>query len=78
MGDMSLNSQNQGGKIMTFDEIKTAILQLNDTEKRRILIEVVPAIWSTATVDKACVDKIKQLVDEAITKEYQEQHMGSV
>jgi len=63
---------------MTFDDIKTAILQLNDTEKRRILLEIIPAIWSEATVDKACLDKMKELVDEAITKDYQEQHMGSV
>ncbi|NLI32335.1 MAG: hypothetical protein GX422_06065 [Deltaproteobacteria bacterium] len=63
---------------MTFDDIKTAILQLNDTEKRRILLEIIPAIWSAATVDKACLDKMKELVDEAITKDYQEQHMGSV
>ncbi|NLI83596.1 MAG: hypothetical protein GX443_18220 [Deltaproteobacteria bacterium] len=63
---------------MTFDEVKNAVLNLSDADKTRFLLEVVPHIWSERTVDKACVDRMKALVDEAIEKEYQEQHMGNV
>jgi hypothetical protein len=64
--------------IMTFDEIKSAVMNLNLDEQKRLLMEVVPSIWPKACVDDACVARIRSLVDEAAVKRYKEEHMGSI
>jgi hypothetical protein len=63
---------------MNFEEIKSAIMNLNDQDQKRLILEVVPAIWPTACLDDICVDSLRELVDEATIKEYREQHLDSI
>lgn len=54
---------------MHFEEIKSAIMNLNDKDQKRLIIEVVPAIWPTVCLDDVCVARLRDLVDEARIKE---------
>jgi len=63
---------------MTFEDIKTAILNLNSEDQKRLIMEVVPQIWQNACSDKACLGKMRELVDEETVKGYREQHMDAI
>jgi hypothetical protein len=63
---------------MTFEDIKTAILNLSSDDQKRLITEVVPQIWQNACTDKACLRKMRELVDEETVKGYREQHMDAI
>ena len=63
---------------MTFEEAKSAVMSLSGADQRRLIVEVIPQIWPKACVDDSCVDKVRELVDEATVKRYKEEHMGSI
>ncbi len=63
---------------MTFEEIKSAILNLSDQDQRRLLLEVVPSIWPKVCLDETCVASLRELVDETTVRKYTEQHMDSI
>ena len=63
---------------MTFDEIKAAVLKLSEEDQKRLIMEVMPAIMPTACTDDACVQKIRDLVDEESVKSYRDQHMDGI
>jgi len=63
---------------MTFDEIKTAILNLGNEDQKRLITEVIPQIWQKACADKTCLLKMRELVDEETVKGYREQHMDGI
>lgn len=63
---------------MTFDEIKNAILNLSDADQKKLITEVIPAIWGKACTDEACVLKMRNLVDEDTIKAYQKEHMNGI
>jgi hypothetical protein len=63
---------------MTFEDIKTAILNLSSEDQKRLITEVVPQIWQNACTDKACLVKMRELVDEETVKGYREQHMDAI
>lgn len=63
---------------MTFEEIKSAIMNLSDADQKRLIMEVIPNIWPKACVDDSCVGKVRELVDEAVVKKYREEHMGGI
>jgi hypothetical protein len=63
---------------MTFEEIKTAILNFSSEDQKRLITEVVPQIWPKACTDKACLVKMRELVDEETVKSYREQHMDAI
>ncbi len=63
---------------MTFEDIKTAVMQLSVGDKKKLILEVLPSVWPACAGDQACLAKIKELVDLAAEKDYAEQHMGSV
>jgi hypothetical protein len=67
----------QGG-VMTFEEIKTAILNLGNEDQKRLIIEVVPQLWQKACTDESCLLKMRELVDEETVKGYREQHMDGI
>jgi hypothetical protein len=62
-------------RIMLFDEIKTAITNLDERDQRRLVLEVLPAIWPNLVGDDACIKLIRNLVDEESVRRYQEEHM---
>lgn len=63
---------------MTFEEVKSAVLSLSEADQKRLIMEVVPQIWPKACIDDTCVDKVRELVDDATVKKYKEQHMGGI
>ena len=63
---------------MTFDEIKVAILTLDDRGKRRVVMEVLPAIWPKIVGDDACIELLQKMVDEESVRKYREEHMDSI
>jgi hypothetical protein len=63
---------------MTFDEIKAAIMKLDDKGKRRMVTEVLPAVWPKIVCDDACLAFLRKLVDEAAVVKYKEEHMDSI
>jgi hypothetical protein len=63
---------------MTFEDIKTAVMQLSVGDKKKFFLEVLPSVWPACAGDEACVAKIKELIDMAAEKNYTEQHMGNV
>jgi hypothetical protein len=63
---------------MTFDEIKAAIMGLDDKEQKRVVLELLPAIWPKIVGDDACVQLLRKLVDEESVKRYREEHMDSI
>jgi len=63
---------------MTFEEIKAAVMGLSAADQKRVILEVVPQVWPKACVDKSCVMRMKELVDDEMIKKYREQHMDSI
>lgn len=63
---------------MTFEEVRSAIMNMSDSDRKRLILEVIPSIWPKACIDDACVSKFRELVDEATIKEYREQHLGGI
>ncbi|EKD34870.1 MAG: hypothetical protein ACD_75C02156G0004 [uncultured bacterium] len=63
---------------MTLGEIKTAILTLDQTEQKRLLLEVLTEIMPKVCTDEACLDQIRNFVDEESIKSYREQHMSGI
>jgi hypothetical protein len=63
---------------MTFEEIKAAIMVLDDRETKRVVMELLPAIWPKIVGDEACLEFLRKLVDAAAVAEYQEEHMDSI
>lgn len=63
---------------MTFEEIKDAVLNLDEKDQKRLIMEILPAIWPKACLDEACLNKVRELVDEAAVKSYREQHLGNI
>ena len=63
---------------MTFEEVKAAIMGLSDQEKRRVVTELLPAIWPKIVCDEPCLAFLRKIVDEEAVKKYQEEHMDSI
>jgi hypothetical protein len=63
---------------MTFEEIKTGVMNLSLKDQQRLIKEVLPEIWPKACTDNSCVSRVRELVDEAAVKRYQEEHLGSI
>jgi hypothetical protein len=63
---------------MTFDEIKAAAMSLDDQGKRRVVKELLPAIWPKIVGDESCLEFLRKLVDEAAVRKYKDEHMDSI
>ncbi len=63
---------------MTFDEIKAAAIALDAEGKKRVICELLPAIWPAVVTDEVCLDFMRKLVDEDAVRQYQEEHMDSI
>ena len=64
--------------MMTFAEIKAAIMNLDDKGKRQVVLEVLPAIWPKIVGDDTCIKLLRKMVDEESIKKYREEHMDSI
>ncbi len=63
---------------MTFDEIKAAAVGLDAEGRKRVVCELLPAIWSTIVGDEVCLEFMRKLVDEDAVRQYKEEHMDSI
>ncbi len=63
---------------MTFEEIRAAIVNLDQSEQKRLIMEVLPEIMPKVCTDDACLAKIRYFVNEETIKTYREQHMGGI
>jgi hypothetical protein len=63
---------------MEFEAVKAAIMKLDQGAQRRMVLEVLPAIWSNLVEDEACLQLIRQLIDGATVKKYQEEHLDHI
>ncbi|MGA9753940.1 MAG: hypothetical protein WBV23_02220 [Desulfobaccales bacterium] len=60
---------------MLCEEIKTAIMNLDERDQRRLVLEVLPAIWPNLVNDDSCIKLLRNLVDEESVRRYQDEHM---
>jgi hypothetical protein len=63
---------------MTFEEIKAAVMSLDDQGKKRVVKELLPAIWPKIVGDESCLEFLRKLVDEAAVQKYKDEHMDSI
>jgi hypothetical protein len=63
---------------MTFDQIKAAVLKLNQKEQRRVVQELLPEIWPNLVGDESCLQLLRKLVDEESVRKYKEEHLGNI
>jgi hypothetical protein len=63
---------------MTYEEIKSAVMNLSVKDQQRFIVEVMPTIWPKACTDESCVARVRELVDEAAVQRYREEHMDSI
>jgi hypothetical protein len=60
---------------MLFDEIKAAIMNLDERDQRRLVLEVLPEIWPNLIGDDSCIKLLRNLVDAETVRRYQDEHM---
>ena len=63
---------------MGFEEVKAAVLNLDQSEQKRLLMEVLKEIMPKVCTDDACLDQIRNFVDEETVKTYRQQHMDGI
>ena len=63
---------------MKFEEIKAAVMNLDSGEQRRVVLELLPAIWPKIVGDDSCLRLIRKLVDEESVKKYQQEHLDHI
>ena len=63
---------------MTFDEVRAVIMAMDDQGKKRVVMELLPAIWPKIVRDEACLELLRKLVDEEAVAKYKEEHMDSI
>ncbi len=62
----------------TYDQVKTAVLNLEENEQKRLIMEVLTAIMPKVCTDEECLSQIRHFVNQETVKEYKEQHMGGI
>ncbi len=63
---------------MTFKELKAAVLDLEQSEQKQLILEVLAEIMPNICKDESCLNKIRNFVDEATIKTYRDQHMDGI
>ena len=63
---------------MGFEEVKAAVLNLDQSQQKRLLMEVLTEIMPKVCTDDACLNQIRNFVDEESVRTYRQQHMGGI
>jgi len=63
---------------MEFEAIKAVVMDLDEAEQRRVVLELLPAIWPKIVTDDACLKLMKKLIDAESVKRYQEEHLDHI
>jgi hypothetical protein len=64
--------------MMTYEEVRRAILDLDLNDQKRLFTDVMPLIWPKACTDDECLSRVRELVDEEAVAEYRRQNMGGI
>ena len=62
----------------TFEQVKAAVLNLGETEQKRLIMEVLTEIMPKVCRDEECLSQIRNFVNQETVREYREQHMDSI
>lgn len=63
---------------MTFEQVKSAVLNLDQSEQKRLILEVLTELLPAVCTDEECLDQIRNFVNEETIRTYREQHMGGI
>jgi len=63
---------------MTFEEVKAMVLNLDQNDQKRLVMEVLPEILPKICTDEVCLSTIRNFVDEESIKGYRDEHMGGI
>ena len=63
---------------MTYEQLKAAVLNLNQSEQKTLILEVLTEIMPNVCKDEACLKRIRDFVDEESIRTYREQHMDGI
>jgi len=63
---------------MGYDELKAAVLNLDQSQQKQLVMEVLKELLPKVCNDEACLDQLRKFVDEESIRSYREQHMDSV
>jgi hypothetical protein len=63
---------------MTYQQVKAAVLNLDQSDQKKLLLEVLAEILPAVCKDDVCLNKIRDFVNEETTRAYREQHMDSI
>jgi hypothetical protein len=75
---LTRNMRLRGARLMEFEAIKAAVMNLDEGQQRRVVLELLPAIWPHIAADEACLKLIKKLIDAESVKRYQEEHLDHI
>lgn len=62
----------------TFEQVKAAVLHLEENEQKRLIMEVLTEIMPRVCRDEECLSQIRNFVNQETVREYQEQHMDGI
>ena len=63
---------------MTYEEVKSAVLSLDQNEQKNLVMEVLTELLPKVCTDEACLSQIRDFVNEETIKTYREQHMDGI
>lgn len=63
---------------MGYDELKAAVLNLDQSKQKQLVMEVLTQLLPKVCNDDACLDQLRHFVDAETVRSYREQHMDSV
>ena len=63
---------------MNFEAIKAAVVTLDASDQRRVVLELLPEIWPQIVGDDSCLKLIRKLVDEASVRRYRQEHLDHI
>lgn len=63
---------------MNLEDLKTSIRNLTAEEQRQLMIDILPELLPQGCTDEACLDIIRNFLNNETSKSYREQHMGGI
>ena len=63
---------------MQYDELKSAIRNLEQSEQKRLIMEVIAEMLPRVCTDEQCLTLINDFVNEEAIRSYREQNMDGI
>ena len=63
---------------MTYEEVKSAVLNLDQSQQKTLVMEVLTELLPKVCTDEACLSQIRNFVNEETIRTYREQHMDGI